>query len=176
MPDCCCGTPSPGYRPPDGKKLTWGMWRYLIRPDVLTEFREVQHQLDEVNRRLDEMGAKTDAANAEFQKDLGRLIDLVHAHEASEAAKDAEIAELRAELDQAAADKAAAVASTEDRLDSETADLLNQADSIIEAVAPEPVEEPPAGDGGPVSEPAPDQPAPVDEGSDDDGSDVPPAA
>lgn len=146
-------TPSPGYRPPSCAPLTWSIWRDLIRPDVLTEFREVQHMLVEINRKLDEMGAREDAADARRDELIGLVRDHVNALQADNTA-------LRAALVQADADKAAAL-EADSEADAASQEAANAALEELTGQAP-PVEEPPA-DGGPVTEPAPDQPAPVDE-------------
>jgi len=103
------------------------------------------------------MGEQSQAGLAELTKDLHRLADGYVALQARNGALESENGQLRAALESADADKAAAIAAAVSAEDAGNAAAIADADAIVEAVSPEPAPEP-------EPEPAPVEEPPADSG------------
>lgn len=144
---CTC-TPSPGWLPRHWWPITWACWPLI----VAAVQGLIAPKLDQILKEVKKMAEQTQAAVAELVKDLHRLADGYAALQASNAAKDTEIAELRGALATADADKEAAIAAAVSADDASDAAAIADADAIVEGLSPEPApadggDVPPADDG-----------------------------
>lgn len=137
-------TPSPGWRPGPWRPALWRDLRLMwARMEELAEHvtQTVRSGNQRIERLLIQMSAREDAADARF-------VELVELVRQGSAAKDAEIAALRAELANAGAEAEARVAAaleTDSEFDADKQEAGNTAlESLIAVVEEPPAEEEPA--------------------------------